>query len=291
MPALRLRTDASGLFWAAILDANEQLGEWQVPMPELPLRGALSEEQKRQSSTFRELLAVLRALQLLAPRLASQAVLLQSDSSGGVAALVKGRSASPLCWPLVRDISRLCLQFSIELLPTWVPREQNTLADSHTRVEADPGDWLLDSRAFALAQRTWPGLLEGPAAVDRFASMTVPSPLGRFNTRYYHPMAEAINCYTQRWEGTVSWMVPPFSQVGRALRHLEEAAARGVLVFPDWPSAPWWPLLLALRVGDSIPVPLAWVRAGEAGNPEPLRNPRWRLRMALVDGSRSRLSP
>jgi hypothetical protein len=276
LPSLRLRTDASGLFWAAILD-----GTVERPGTEIPLRGALSPSEQVSSSTFRELLAVRHALVLLAHHLENQAVLLLCDSQSTVGALLNGASPSPACWPLVREVGRLALTFGIELLPTWVPREQNAEADFLTRVEADPGDWTLDPAVFRQAQALWPELAQ-PSAVDRFGSMDAPSQLPRFNTRFYHPRAEAVNCYGQDWSKTFNWMVPPFSQVGRALKHMCEGHSEGVLVHPRWESAPWWPLLESLRVGAPVPIPAYKLRPGLAPNPEPFRSPSWTMWMSRV---------
>jgi hypothetical protein len=285
LPALRLRTDASGRFWAAILDNTEETSEaMEVPL-DIPLRGPLSLSEQEGSSTFREPLAFRRALEDLAHRLSGQAVLLLCDSHSTVRALINGASPSRACWPVVRAIGKLALNFGIELLPTWVPREQNVEADFLTRAEADPGDWTLDCSVFLQAQAMWPELTQ-ESAVDRFGSMDAPSPLRRFNTRFYHRGAEAINCYGQDWCRTFNWLVPPFSQVGRALKHLVECRAEGVLVHPGWDSAPWWPLLCALRVSAPVRIPLSAVKPGLAPNPEPFRNEAWTLWMTRVSGSR-----
>ena len=67
--------------------------------------------------------------------------------------------------------------------------------------------------------------------------------LPRFFSRFWNPGAEAIDAFAQDWSGENVLLVPPVTLIQAALNHLYLCQGRGVLVFPWWPSSPFWPLL------------------------------------------------
>jgi len=68
---------------------------------------------------------------------------------------------------LLRIIS-FTKEHDISLLPTWVPRDQNKIADGLTHLE-DPCDWTLNADVFQIIVAQW-GL---PTIEDCFASHSI----------------------------------------------------------------------------------------------------------------------
>jgi mRNA deadenylase 3'-5' endonuclease subunit Ccr4 len=58
----------------------------------------------------------------------------------------------------------------------------------------------------------------------------------RFNaaTKQLGRGAEAIDCFTQNWHGTINYVMCPFQLIGRVLKHVEECCAETVIVVPNW---------------------------------------------------------
>ena len=57
------------------------------------------------------------------------------------------------------------------------------------------------------------------------------------------PGSEAVDTFTCDWSMENNWWCPPIYLVSRVLRHAQSTKAKGTLIIPQWPSAPYWPLL------------------------------------------------
>ena len=68
-------------------------------------------------------------------------------------------------------------------------------------------------------------------------------PLTNFFSRFWNPGAEALDAFPQDWSAENSFLVPPVALIPSVLYHLQSCSGIGVLVFPWWPSSPFWPLL------------------------------------------------
>ena len=49
--------------------------------------------------------------------------------------------------------------------------------------------------------------------------------------------------FTVNWAGEINWWCPPIPLIPRVIRHAQVCAAKGTLIVPCWPSAPFWPLV------------------------------------------------
>ncbi|XP_072014262.1 uncharacterized protein [Amphiura filiformis] len=121
-----------------------------------------SEQEIGKSSTWRELKGVDLALRAFVPRLQGKCVKVFSDNMG-VAAVIKKGSMKLDLHTLSIDIASFCREENIDLHVQWVPREENTLADSLSR-EIDFDDWGVSQSFFNFMDSLW-----GPHSVDRFA--------------------------------------------------------------------------------------------------------------------------
>ena len=84
----------------------------------------------------------------------------------------------------------------------------------------------------------------GPYTIDRFASF-YNTQLPRFNSRFWNPGSEAVDAFTCDWGGENNWWCPPIYLIPRILGHAQEIHAEGTIIVPQWPSAPFWPMLFA----------------------------------------------
>ena len=71
------------------------------------------------------------------------------------------------------------------------------------------------------------------------------------------------------------------------LRKIATDQVQGMVVLPEWPSAPWWPQFLEMR-GKSITSEAA-VYLTDAGNL--LQPPSWKTNFAILSGQRLRSQP
>ena len=97
---------------------------------------------------------------------------------------------------------------------------------------------LLSPDLFKLIANMW-----GPFDVDRMAC-SYNSHLPRFNSKFWCPGTEAVDCFTQDWgKDCNNFVCPPPHLISAVLYHMENCEAKGTLVVPEWISAPFWPLL------------------------------------------------
>lgn len=195
------------------------------------------EEQSKQSSTWRELVAIRFSLYSFIKVLAGKTVNCRSDSQAAVKILTVG-SPKPELHSIALDIFHYCQDNKITLSPEWVPRNLNTQADVISKI-TDFDDWTTTPEFFVYINRLW-----GPHTIDRFANHKN-THLARFNSRYLVPGTETVDAFSVIWVGENNWLVPPVYCVTQVILHLLASRATGSLVVPYWPSSPFWPCLFA----------------------------------------------
>ena len=122
------------------------------------------------------------------------------------------------------------------MLPEWVPRDDNVIADLASK-SIDRDDFMLHPDIFAALDILW-----GPHTIDRFCSF--PSrQLPRFNSRWANACSEGVDAFSFRWYNENNWLFPPPKLIPRVLQHLAFSKAEGTLIVPEWPLAHWWPLV------------------------------------------------
>ena len=124
--------------------------------------GKFSCNEKQQSSTFREVLAVKRVLQSYGDILKKQSFQINLDNFGATRVLAIGSSKDNL-QQLAMDIFFYCLRDNIKLTPEWIPRELNHDADYYSKI-ADTDSWSIGRKCFDFINSHF-----GPFSVDRFA--------------------------------------------------------------------------------------------------------------------------
>ena len=197
--------------------------------------GCWKEHEAKQSSTWRELVAVARVMESVANKLGSTRVRWFTDNQNVVRILQVGSGKAHLQVEALR-VFELCVQYQIHLEPEWLPREENQLADYLSRI-VDYDDWYLNPEVFSMLESLW-----GPHTVDRFANHRN-THLPRFNSRYACIDSEAVDAFTVHWGGENNWWCPPPYLIPRVLKHAEVCKAKGTLVVPAWESGPFWPLI------------------------------------------------
>ena len=61
------------------------------------------------------------------------------------------------------DIFKFCIRHNFQLVPKWVPREENEMVDEICKM-VDHGNYMLNPDIFAALDIIW-----GPHTVDRFS--------------------------------------------------------------------------------------------------------------------------
>ena len=194
----------------------------------------LPEEQK-ESSTWRELQAVRQVLESLVGKLQNQRVRWFTDSQNVARILTVGSRKSNLQTEALA-IFATALANHVRIEPEWIPRYSNQKADYISRI-VDYDDWSVDPEIFTKLDIRW-----GHHTVDRFASY-YNTQLPRFISRFWNPGSEGVDTFTCDWRDENNWLCPPICLIPRAIRHAGKCSASATLLVPQWPSAPFWPML------------------------------------------------
>lgn len=225
---IRINSDASSFAAAAFIESEHELVTHRM----------FSEMEIRESSTYRELLAIENAIFSFLPKLENKNVLVCSDSMNAVTILEKGSSKVKL-QAIAKKIFSICLKSNIHFQAQWIPRGENEVADYFSKL-ADPDDWGISDEFFHFLSKLGPML-----TIDRFANAQNKK-LPRFNSRYWNPECEAVDAFSQDWSREYNLVVPPVHLVTRCFHHWNYYKAKGVLVVPAWKSAVYWPVLFPL---------------------------------------------
>ena len=187
------------------------------------------------SSTWRELVAVLRVLIALKCDLKDRRIKWFTDNQNVVKIKEKGSMQHEL-QQISLDLYSVCSRHNISMEIEWIPRTENDRADFISRL-IDHDDWGVSEALFRWVDAWW-----GPHEVDWFAS-THNAMLPVFYTRYWSPGSAGIDAFTENWRGKKGWFVPPICLIARVLKHMEKCCCFGTIVVPYWPSASFWPIL------------------------------------------------
>ena len=146
-------SDASEMGFGAYIDTEkgtEVIGTW-------------TEQESVRSSTWRELEAVNRSIDLLKVKLSGHCVKLCTDNKN-VKIILEIGNRKPYLHCIALDIREKCNELGIRLEPFWVSRTCNTKADYLSK-SCDSDDWGINKECFKKLDKAW-----GPYSIDRFAS-------------------------------------------------------------------------------------------------------------------------
>jgi len=220
-----LYTDASDLGAGGYIEGiagSEYFYEW-------------NESERTQSSTHRELRAILPFIRNFLPMLRNKSIHWFTDNANA-ASIVQNGSMNSELQEIAMQIRNLSNPYNIRIVPSWVRRKDNAYADLLSR-NTKEDEWAINSNVFSLFDRKW-----GPHTFDRFASSSN-TKCAKFNSRNHCGYSQGADSLKVSWSHELNWLVPPVGLIGRVVEHLEGCRANGTLVVPRWQSAYFWPLL------------------------------------------------
>ena len=187
------------------------------------------------------------AFRVLPKTQSSITVLIRSDNSTAISYIHRmGSVQHPTLTHLARTIWQWCEERDIWLYASYVSSVSNYLAHFESRRLPDDTEWSLSSSAFTQIITKY-----GPPELDLFASY------GNAKCRTYiswrpDPESVAVDAFTISWSNHRFYAFPPFSLILRALNKIIRDKAEGIVVVPQWPAQPWYPLFTDLIEGEPL---------------------------------------
>lgn len=146
---------------------------------------------------------------------------------------------------LTKQIWQWCESRDLWLHASYVP-SCNNKADESSRVQSLETEWELAKFAYnKITNRL------GNPKLDLFASK-INAKCNNYVSWFKDPDSIAVDAFTIPWNTTFFYAFPPFSVILRTLQKISADEAEGIVVVPDWPTQPWYPLFRKLLVAEPV---------------------------------------
>ena len=228
IPLFHVHSDASNTGIACVFDVRGKKNICYRNLTEL---------EKTFSSTWRELEAIRFSL-LSGIKQFENKCIFWYTANFATQQIIKRGSNKTHIHLLALNIFNLTFHHNIHLEVFWVGREYNKEADKISKT-IDFDDWYTTQHLINILEQRW-----GKISIDRFPS-DINRKSKRFNSRYLCPETEGINTFSIDWSKEANLLVPPTYLIPRAIKHFLKSLtkSKAILIYPYWPSAPFWSLL------------------------------------------------
>lgn len=227
-------TDASDSGWGATNSRESTYGLW-------------NKTQYKWHINLKELFVVKLALETLAKDVKNCQILLRVDNTTAIAYVNRmGGSRYPKFNSLAREIWQWAEKRNNFLFASYIPSRDNSEADALSRLYNDDAEWELAPYAFNEITNCF-----GSVDIDLFVTRRN-AKCKRFCSRFPDSKAEQIDALTLSWSDLKFYAFPPFALILKMLAKIRHDRATGVVVVPNCPSQPWYPLFQELLIGEPL---------------------------------------
>lgn len=204
-----------------------------------------SREQKRFSSTLRELLGMLWWVRATRDRTKHRLVFI-CDNLQSCRAVLRGSRVAAIQL-VAEEIFLWCLENNKVCWPIWVPRTHVLIqeADRRSRLRIphdERSPVAVVSAANNLAIRMWGAGLSFDQAASHLTAVTVSGVTLPFNAFCVQPGASGIDMFRclQSWRCNINYVFPPAPMTGRLLTFLPTTKARVIVALKLPIANAWW---------------------------------------------------
>ena len=217
--------------------SDASLTGWGISCSSKRTHGFWNEEERLQPIHYLELKAAFFGLKCFTNQLKNCSILLRLDNTiaisyinrmGGIRFVNLNR--------LTREIWNWCEERQIFIFASYISSKENFEADYESRKLEPETEFSLNNDAFRQIETSF-----GIPEVDLFASRTN-TKCKNYVSWYKDPNSIAVDAFTVSWTDYFFYAFPPFSIILRVLQKIRSDRATGIVVIPDWPSQPWYPL-------------------------------------------------
>ncbi|KAG7309814.1 hypothetical protein JYU34_004322 [Plutella xylostella] len=231
---LEIFSDSSRTGWGAACGNDRASGRW-------------TEQELDNHINFLELKAAYFGLKIFAKHIQNCEVLLRIDNTTAISYINRmGGVQFPHLNHIAQKIWAWCEKRRIFVFASYIASQENYIADAESRKVSTDIEWELADYAFSKIKRRF-----GTPVIDLFANR-INSKCSRYISWHSDPYALAIDAFTISWADEYFYAFPPFSVILKTLRKIVNDQAEGIVVVPNWPNQPWYPLFKELLVSDTV---------------------------------------
>ena len=234
----------------AIIYSDASLTGWGAAMDEISTGGQWSHFESLNHINLLEVNAAYFALKVFSSTLSGKHhIKIMIDNTAAVGIINNmGTRHNPECNDMALKIWDFCVHNSSWLPAAHLPGSTNVVADRESRsIHSQHTEWRLNPAVLANAIKQF----KFEPEIDLFAS--------RLNKQFdcyctYKPDPDAmyIDAFSISWNTLRLYCFPPFSCILQTIQKIKRDHAQGILVVPDWPTQPWYPLLQALLLQKPV---------------------------------------
>lgn len=231
---LELFSDASRHGWGAFCNNTRTGGKWK-------------EDELNFHINYLEIKAVFLALKTFARDMHDCAILLRCDNVTAISYINRmGGIQFPHLNEITRDIWQWCEKRKIWLYASYINTKDNIEADQESRNKNIDTELELSSEMFQKVTKIF-----GKPNIDLFASRAN-AKCEKYVSWKQDPDSFSVDAFTLNWTPYFFYAFPPFTLIPKCLQKIKADKAEGILVFPNWPSQPWFPFLRELCISEIL---------------------------------------
>lgn len=231
---LEIFSDASKTGWGAACNGERTHGFW-------------SETEKSESINMLELMAVLFGLRCFAKDKTNCQILLRIDNTTAISYVNRmGGVQLQKLSNLAKKIWKWCEARNIWIFASYISSRENVEADEESRKLKGNTEFQMSVEGFKLIVDTF-----GNPDIDLFASRTN-AKCKKYISWKKDPHSVAVDAFTISWQGYFFYAFPPFALILRILQKIQNDHCMGIVIVPDWPTQPWYPIFQSLLISDPL---------------------------------------
>ncbi|KPJ15537.1 hypothetical protein RR48_09466 [Papilio machaon] len=232
--SIEIFSDASTTGWGAACGNQTASGRWSKKECTLHINQL-------------ELLAAFFALKIFAKNCHDCQILLRVDNTTAISYINRmGGIQYPHLTKVTKDLWQWCESRKIFVVASYIKSSDNVTADIESRRSHPDIEWEISLDGYQKLIKTF-----GNPNIDLFASR-INKKCDLYVSWNRDPDAYAYDAFTIKWAGFFFYAFPPVAIILKALRKIISEKAEGIMVVPDWPTQPWYPVFMNLVVSKII---------------------------------------
>lgn len=226
--SLEIFTDASTTGWGAACGDDTASGPWDG-------------YERSRHINYLEILAAFLGLKVFAKNFTNCQILLRIDNTTAISYINRmGGIQFPHLTNITQQLWQWCEMRKIIVHADYIRSCENVVADAESRRSHPDIEWELSPDAYSKIVKHF-----GVPCIDLFASR-INHKCEKYISWHRDPDAFAINAFTLSWTNFFFYAFPPVSIILKTLRKIINDDATGIVVVPQWPTQPWYPLFKRL---------------------------------------------
>ncbi|XP_071646502.1 uncharacterized protein [Temnothorax longispinosus] len=233
--------------FSLVIFSDASLTGWGVSCNNNRAHGLWSESERLHHINYLELLSAFFGLKCFAKDLQNCNILLRIDNTTAISYINRmGSIRFKKLSDLAKTIWKWCEERELFIFASYIASKNNTEADFESRRLDKETEFELSDVAFRKITSKF-----GYPDIDLFATR-INAKCKDYVSWTRDPGSIAIDAFTINWNKSFFYAFPPFILVTRVLQKIRSEGAEGIVVVPQWPAQPWFPLFLSMLESEVL---------------------------------------